>query len=78
MIYTYQVGHWFGKDETGNPHAAYSDAYALYFNDGINQIRVVSEYQDAPVPRAEMLTIAPKEDLAKVALSFLDYFTHQW
>ncbi|CAN5922865.1 hypothetical protein BH11MYX3_BH11MYX3_13450 [soil metagenome] len=78
LIYSYQVGHWFGKDETGNPHAAYSDAYALYFNDGINQIRVVSEYQDAPVPRAEMLAIAPKEDLARVALGFLDFYSHAW
>lgn len=78
LVYTYQVGHWFDKDENGNPHAAYSDAYALYFNDGINQIRVVSEYQDAPVSREQMLQIAPKEDLAKVALGFLDFYTHAW
>ena len=78
VVYTYQVGTLFGKDEQGNPKSSYSDAYALYYNDGVNQIRVVSEYQDSPVPRDQMLTIAPKEDLAKVALSFLDYFTHQW
>ena len=78
LVYTYQVGHFFGKDDDGNPHASYSDAYALYFNDGINQIRVVSEYQDAPVSRQEMLTIAPKEDLARVALAFLDFYTHNW
>ncbi len=78
VVYTYQVGTLFGKDEQGNPKSSYSDAYALYFNDGVNQIRVVTEYQDTPVPRDQMLTIAPKEDLAKVALSFLDYFTHQW
>ena len=78
LVYTYQVGALFGKDEQGNPKSAYSDAYALYYNDGVNQIRVVTEYQDSPVPRDQMLTIAPKEDLAKVALSFLDYFTHQW
>ncbi len=78
VVYTYQVGTLFGKDEQGNPKSSYSDAYALYYNDGVNQIRVVTEYQDSPVPRDQMLTIAPKEDLAKVALSFLDYFTHQW
>ena len=78
LVYTYQVGHFFGKDENDNPHASYSDAYALYFNDGINQIRVVAEYQDAPVSRAEMLTIAPKEDLAHLALGFLDFYTHNW
>ena len=78
LVFTYQVGHFFGKDDQGNPKAAYSDAYALYFNDGINQIRVVSEYQDSPVSRAEMLTIAPKEDLARIALAFLDFYTHSW
>lgn len=78
LVYTYQVGHWFEKDDNGNPHAAYSDAYALYYNDGINQIRVVSEYQDAPVTREQMLAVAPKEDLAKVALAFLDFYTHNW
>jgi hypothetical protein len=78
LVYTYQVGHWFGKDENNNPHAAYSDAYALYFNDGVNQIRVVSEYQDSPVSREQMLAIAPKDDLAKLALGFLDFYTHAW
>ncbi len=77
-VYTYQVGTLFGKDDQGNPKSSYSDAYALYYNDGVNQIRVVTEYQDSPVPRAQMLTIAPKEDLARVAMAFLDYFTHQW
>lgn len=77
-VYTYQVGALFGKDDAGNPKSTYSDAYALYYNDGVNQIRVVTEYQDSPVPRDQMLTIAPKEDLAKVAMSFLDYFTHAW
>lgn len=78
LVYTYQVGHFFGKDDNGNPQAAYSNAYALYFNDGINQIRVVSEYQDAPVSREQMLAVAPKEDLAKVALAFMDFYTHAW
>jgi hypothetical protein len=78
LVYTYQVGHWFEKDDNGNPHAAYSDAYALYFNDGINQIRVVSEYQDAPVSREQMVSVAPKEDLARVALAFMDFYTHAW
>lgn len=78
VVYTYQVGTLFGKDDQGNPKSSYSDTYALYFNDGVNQIRVVTQYQDAPVPREQMLTIAPKEDLARVAMAFLDYFTHQW
>lgn len=77
-VYTYQVGTLFGKDDQGQPKSSYTDAYALYYNDGVNQIRVVTEYQDSPVTREQMLTIAPKEDLAKIALAFLDYFTHQW
>jgi hypothetical protein len=78
VIYTYQVGTLFGKDDQGNPKSSYSDAYALYYNDGVNQIRVITEYMDMPVPRDQMLTIAPKEDLAKVAVAFLDYYAHQW
>lgn len=78
LVYTYQVGHKFGKDDNGNPVSAYSDAYAIYFNDGVNQIRVVSEYQDSPVSREQMVAIAPKADLAKVALAFIDFYTHAW
>lgn len=78
VIWTYQVGHFFGKDDNGNPHASYSDAYALYFNDGDNQIRVVSEYQDSPVSREEMLAVAPREDLEQIATAFMDFYAHDW
>ncbi|MBA3464958.1 MAG: hypothetical protein H0T46_33800 [Deltaproteobacteria bacterium] len=78
LVYTHHVGHFFGNDEAGNPHASYANSYALYYNDGVNQIRVVSEYQDAPVPREQMVAVAPKEDLARLALAFLDFYTHAW
>lgn len=89
LIYTYQLGQ--GRVPTGSGSAAaaedkesggafsYSDAYILYFNDGVNEIRVVAEYKDDPVKTAEMMAkMAPKGDLAKLAVSFLDVYTHAW
>jgi hypothetical protein len=78
LIYTYQFGHNYGKDESGNPEGAFSNAYAVYFNDGKNQIRVVAEYKDDPLSREDLKAIAPKEDLEKLAKGFLDFYTHAW
>lgn len=78
VIFTFQLGHHFGKDDNGNPMAAFSNAYALYFNDGTNQIRVVTEYKDDPVAREDLALIAPREDLEKVARAFLDAYTQAW
>jgi len=79
VIFTYQVGYLNGPDPTGAQSLAYSDAYALYYNDGANMIRVVAEYKDdAPASRDDMLHLAPREDLEKIALAFLDAYTHSW
>ncbi|CAN5730773.1 hypothetical protein BH11MYX2_BH11MYX2_16290 [soil metagenome] len=77
-IATYQFGMLDGKDDQGQPQGAYSNAYAIYFNDGVNQIRVVSEYKDDWVARADMMAIAPKDDLAKLARAFALAYTHAW
>ena len=78
LIYTYQFGHNYGVDESGNPDGAFSNAYALYYNDGKNQIRVVAEYKDDPMSRDDLKAIVPKEDLEKLAKGFLDFYTHAW
>lgn len=78
LIYTYQLGHYFGKDENDNPIADYSSAYVLYHNDGVNQIRVVANYADEPVSREDLAVVAPKDDLARLAKAFLDAYTHAW
>jgi len=78
LIFTYQFGHHYGQDESGNPDGAFSNAYALYFNDGTNQIRVVAEYKDDPLSRDDLKAIAPREDLEKLAKGFLDFYTHAW
>ncbi|HVK85622.1 MAG TPA: hypothetical protein VM513_15990 [Kofleriaceae bacterium] len=77
-IFTYQFGKTDGKDDNGNPVGAFSNAYAIYYNDGKNQIRVVAEYKDDPATREQMLEIAPKEDLERLAKAFLDAYTHAW
>ena len=79
VIYTYQVGFVNGADATGAQSLAYSDAFALYYNDATNMIRVVAEYKDdQPASRDDMLRLAPREDLERLALAFLDAYTHAW
>lgn len=79
MIYTYQVGWSFETDPHGQPSGTYSDSYALHFNDRINQIRVRADYADDATGSArDMLALAPKEDLEKLAVAFLDFYVHEW
>jgi hypothetical protein len=78
-IYTYQLGALFGKDEQGQPVGAYSDAYVLYYNDGVNQIRVTAAYLDDAVGGSDhLLAIAPREDLEKLAAAFASFYVHAW
>lgn len=78
VIYTYQLGAGAVGEDKGGQQTTYTNAYALYYNDGINQIRVVAEYKDDPRPVEEMKKIAPKEDLQMLALSFANAYTHAW
>lgn len=77
MIFTYQFAMLSGKDDNG-PSGAYSNAYALYYNDGVNQFRVVAEYKDDWQTREDLARIAPREDLEKLARAFMDAYTHAW
>jgi len=78
-IYTYQAGQLFGTDRSGNPTGTYTDAYALYFNDGVNEIRVVAEYKDDPAAsKAAMVAKAPREQLDRIAHDLGDAYVHAW
>lgn len=77
LIYTYQLGAS-QIAGTGGGSFAFTDIYAVYYNDGINEIRVQGAYKDDPASKEAMMKLAPKEDLRALALSFLDYYTHQW
>jgi hypothetical protein len=78
VMYTYQLGEGASKGDEGGAHGHFTNAYAIYYNDGVNQIRVVAEYKDDPKPIAELKKITPKEHLQMLALSFLDVYTHAW
>lgn len=79
VIYTYQLGFLFGPDANGQPQGAYSHAYVLYYNDAVNQLRVLAQYMDDPTAtRADMVNLAPREDLEKIAQAFLDAASHTW
>jgi hypothetical protein len=74
MIYTYQVG-MVNKDGS----LYFTDTYVLYYNDGNNEIRVVSTYaDDRPLSREAMLKMASQEDLGNIAKAFVDVFTQAW
>jgi hypothetical protein len=78
-IYTYQLGYYFGKDEHDQPIGDYSDAYVLYYNDGINQIRVNAHYRDDALGgRDQLLAVAPRGDLEKLAVAFMNFYIHEW
>lgn len=79
MIYSYQAGQFFGKDDSGNPVGAYTDAYAVYYNDSVNQIRVVAEFKDDPVATKEdMIALVPRAKIEKLAKAFMDVYAHAW
>jgi len=74
MIYTYQVGM---VDKAGSLY--FTDTYVLYYNDAVNEIRVVATYaDDRPLSREAMLKMASEDDLEHVAMAFLDVFTQAW
>jgi hypothetical protein len=84
MIFTYQLGqtasHPGGSGSSFSPGGfSYSDAYFLYYNDGVNTIRVVAEYKDDPRESKEKMAEAvPKGDLENVARAFMDAYVHAW
>jgi hypothetical protein len=78
-IYTYQLGAVFGTDDKGQPAGSYSDTYILYYNDGVNQIRVNAAYLDDAVGDVDhLLAVAPPEDLEKLAVAFLERYVREW
>jgi hypothetical protein len=78
-IYTYQLGYFAGKDKHGQPTSSYTDAYILYYNDGVNQIRVNAGYVDDSLGSMDhMIAVAPEEDLEKLAVAFLSFYLHEW
>lgn len=78
-IYTYQLGYAGGTDERDQPSADYTDSYVLYYNDGINQIRVMAHYVDDAVGGIpQLLAIAPPEDLERLAVAFASFYLHAW
>jgi hypothetical protein len=79
LIYTYELGQYFGPDASGEQHGQYTDAYVLFFNDGINQIRVATKYDDDPVASKEkMAQVVPREDLEKIGKALLDSYVQAW
>lgn len=74
VVYAFQLGM-----SHGDMHSEFTYAYVLYYNDGINEIRVLAEYKDDMMNSKEaMLKAVPKEDLLNTAKAFLDVYTHHW
>ena len=78
-IYTYQLGHLFALDDRNQTVAQSSNAYVLYYNDGVNRIRVMASYLDEPVAtREQLIALAPPRELEKMAAAFMSFYLHQW
>jgi hypothetical protein len=79
MINTYALGlHWTGE-QVGNNIGGFVNAYTLYYNDGINAIRVVASYGDDGVATKEQLTkVLTREKLAKAAADFMAQYLAVW
>jgi hypothetical protein len=75
VIETYQLG---ATPQNGKGRTIWTNAVALYFNDDINQIRVVAQYADDPTDLETMVKKVPRGDLELVARAFLDVYTHAW
>lgn len=73
LIYTYQLGQVVGGK------SIYSHAYVVYYNDGVNAIRVLAEYKDDMAKSKDAMAQAlPRQDLENTAKAFLDVYTHAW
>jgi hypothetical protein len=78
-IFTYQLGDSFATDDAGSPDGAYVHSLALYFNDGINQLRVIAEYADGPpASRDAMVGAVPRARLEELARTTLDHYAQRW
>jgi hypothetical protein len=77
IISHYYIGYGTAPGEGGG-ETTFGNVYVAYYNDGVNQIRVIAEYKDDPTTIENMKKLAPKEDLRGLALSFLDAYTHAW
>lgn len=76
-IWQYNLGFNVGQEEQGA--GAYTNQYIIHFNDGVNQMHVTAEYKDDPAKTMQdMLNLAPREDLAKIARAFFDVYSHAW
>jgi hypothetical protein len=78
VIYAYQVGAGKGSADVGGETYSFTNLISAYYNDGVNQIRVVGAYKDDPMSKEDLIKVAPKADLEALALSFLDAYTHAW
>lgn len=77
--WSYYVGFNITPEPGTGIAGAYATAYAIYYNDSVNMIRVVSEYKDdVPKSREDMVNLTPKEDLEQIAKAFMDVFVHRW
>jgi hypothetical protein len=78
-IWSYTLGKFDGPDASGEERHQYVNAYVLYYNNSINQIRVSTVYADDALASKDALARAtPREDLEKVGKALLDSYVQAW
>lgn len=80
FAWTYHAAYQVAMKDANGVTGSYGTAYAIYFNDGVNMIRVVAEYKDSDFPKSReaMVALTPKQDLEQIAKAFIDTFVHAW
>jgi hypothetical protein len=73
MIYAYGLGQVF------NNGGVFANMYALFYNDGVNEMRVIAQYSDDPMRDKELMaTNVPREMLERLAKTFMDVYGQIW
>jgi hypothetical protein len=79
MANSVPVIYMFGLGQAFSNGGDYADMFALFYNDGANEMRVVASYVDDPVQNKEMMVkLVNRETLEKVARAFFDAYGQIW
>jgi hypothetical protein len=77
-IGVFELGYASQVDDHDQPAIDYIDAFVIHYNDGVNQLRVTASYADDAGGIDQLLALAPREDLERLATAFASYYLHAW
>jgi hypothetical protein len=74
----YKLGYLNGNDATGAV-TQYVHSYTLLYNDGVNQLEVVTLYTDDDLgSKAAIVDVVPRDHLERIGKAFFDAYAQAW